>query len=106
MELNNQTLNYLLLIKEWIIKTHVDAGFVALNVVQRTDHSQRSHQVDVIILDLLFRMGFRVAQSKTKKKWEGKKFRVTWDSKTRDTIALLFHTFVLMMSLVVVVVLE
>ena len=105
MELNNQTLNYLLLIKEWIIKTHVDAGFVALNVVQRIDHSQRSHQVDVIILDLFFRMGFRVAQSKTQK-WEGKKVRVTWDSKTRDTIALLFHTFVLMMSLVVVVVLE
>ena len=57
MELNNQTLNYLLLIKEWIIKTHVDAGFVALNVVQRTDHSQRSHQVDVIILHLLFLIG-------------------------------------------------
>ena len=67
MELNNQTLNYLLLIEKWIIKTHIDAGFVALNVVQRIDHSQRSHQVDVIILDLFFQMGFRVAQSKIQK---------------------------------------
>lgn len=82
-------IKYLLLIEKRIIKTHVDAGFVALNVVQRIDHGQRSHQIDVIILDLLFRIRFRIVQSK---KWEGKKeVRVTWDLKKTvkscDTIA-------------------
>ena len=55
MRLNNKALiKYLLLIKKRIIKTHIDAGFVALIVVNAIDHGQRSHQVDVIILDLLF----------------------------------------------------
>lgn len=45
---------HLLFVKERIIETHIDARFVALNVVQRIDHSHRSQQIDVIILDLVF----------------------------------------------------